>query len=131
MLVERFDANSYRVLLHAMDTHDLARRRGEVAEVLRRIRQPVLVGSIDTDTLYVPSDQHELARLLPDATLLAIDSPHGHDGFLIDAARFQADLLAFKQQSADASAPHPVDSVPSERLHARGVCPEAGLCSGV
>lgn len=130
MLVERFDANSYRVLLDAMDTHDLARRRGEVAEVLRRIHQPVLVGSIDTDTLYVPSDQHELARLLPDATLLAIDSPHGHDGFLIDAARFQADLLAFKQQSADASAPDRVDRTASEPIHARLGSPKARLCSG-
>ena len=84
-----------------MDTYDLARRRGDDA-VLRRIRQPVLVG---TDARYVPADQHALVRLLPDARLLAIDSTHGHDGFLIDAARFQADLLAFTQESADAFAP--------------------------
>jgi homoserine O-acetyltransferase/O-succinyltransferase len=128
-LVERFDANSYRVLLDAMDTHDLARRRGD-DEVLRRVRQPVLVGSIDTDALYVPADQYELARLLPDAKLLAIDSPHGHDGFLIDAARFQADLLAFKQQIADASAPDRADRAASGPLHARLASPKARLCSG-
>ena len=67
LLVDRFDANSYRVLLDAMDTHDLARERGDHEAVLRGIRQPVLVGSIDTDALYCPSDQRELARLIPGA----------------------------------------------------------------
>ena len=97
-LTERFDANSYRILIDALDTHDLARGRGDYEAVLRAIRQPVLVGSIDTDGLYVPSDQWELVRLIPNATLLAIDSVHGHDGFLIDAARFHDALLEFKSR---------------------------------
>jgi hypothetical protein len=37
-------------------------------------------------------------RLIPNATLLAIDSAHGHDGFLIDAARFHDALLEFKSR---------------------------------
>ncbi|MCK7574942.1 MAG: homoserine O-acetyltransferase [Chromatiales bacterium] len=45
-LTERFDANSYRILIDALDTHDLARGRGEYEAVLRAIRQPVLIGSI-------------------------------------------------------------------------------------
>jgi homoserine O-acetyltransferase/O-succinyltransferase len=104
LLVDRFDANSYRVLLDAMDTHDLARDRGSLEQVLRGIRQPVLVGSIDSDALYCPSDQRELARAIPGATLLRIDSDHGHDGFLIDADAYQADLLAFKNSVAQTSA---------------------------
>jgi homoserine O-acetyltransferase/O-succinyltransferase len=97
-LTERFDANSYRILIDALDTHDLARGRGDYEAVLRAIRQPVLIGSIDSDGLYVPSDQWELVRLIPNATLLAIDSVHGHDGFLIDAARFHDALLEFKSR---------------------------------
>lgn len=96
-LVERFDANSYRVLLDAMDTHDLARGRGDYESVLAGIRQPVLVGSIESDALYCPSDQLELARLIPRARLMNIASYDGHDGFLTDAALFQAELLAFKR----------------------------------
>ncbi len=99
-LVERFDANSYRVLLDAMDTHDLARRRGDYTAVLQSIRQPVLVGSIASDALYCPSDQRELVQFIPGARLLNIASTHGHDGFLIDAAAYQADLLAFIRQAA-------------------------------
>ncbi len=97
-LVARFDANSYRVLLDAMDTHDLSRGRGDYAAVLRGIRQPVLIGSIPSDLLYRPPEQRELVRLIPGARLLGIHSAHGHDGFLIDAAAYHADLLAFKQQ---------------------------------
>jgi homoserine O-acetyltransferase/O-succinyltransferase len=104
-LVDRFDANSYRVLLDAMDTHDLARRRGDHETVLRGIHQPVLVGSIGSDALYVPGDQWELARLIPGARYLPIDSDHGHDGFLIDAAAFHSDLLDFKRQTAGSARP--------------------------
>ena len=96
-LVERFDANSYRVLLDAMDTYDLARGRGDYESVLAGLRQPVLVGSIESDALYCPSDQLELARLIPRAHLLHIASNDGHDGFLTDAALFQTELLAFRR----------------------------------
>ena len=96
-LVERFDANSYRVLLDAMDTYDLARGRGDYESVLAGLRQPVLVGSIESDALYCPSDQLELARLIPRAHLLNIASNDGHDGFLTDAALFQTELLAFRR----------------------------------
>jgi homoserine O-acetyltransferase/O-succinyltransferase len=95
-LVDRFDANSYRRLLDAMDSHDVARGRGDYESVLRRIEQPVLVGSIKSDALYVPDDQRELARLIPGARFVEIDSVHGHDGFLIDAEAFHPELLAFK-----------------------------------
>lgn len=98
-LVERFDANSYRVLLDAMDSHDLARGRGAYPVVLAQIRQPVLVASIRSDALYVPADQEELASYLPAAEWLSIDSCHGHDGFLIDAAGFEPEIRAFVRQA--------------------------------
>lgn len=94
-LVERFDANAYCVLLDAMDSHDLARGRGTYEQVLQQIRQPVLIGSIASDALYVPADQEELASRLPNAEWLAIDSCHGHDGFLIDAAGFESGIRRF------------------------------------
>ncbi|MFZ4538976.1 homoserine O-acetyltransferase MetX [Propionivibrio sp.] len=116
-LVDRFDANSYRRLLDAMDTHDLSRGRGDYESVLRGIRQPVLVGSISSDGLYVPAEQHELARLIPGARLVEIDSEHGHDGFLIDAEAFHPALLAFKHNNASVAPRRsnaPVASHPQE-----------------
>lgn len=94
-LTRRFDANCYRLLLDALDSHDLGRGRGGCERALGQIRQPVLVGSISSDGLYVPDEQLRLANHLPRATLVAIDSPHGHDGFLIDAGRFEPCLRRF------------------------------------
>jgi homoserine O-acetyltransferase len=85
-LVRRFDARSYVTLTEAMDSHDIARGRGTYEHVLASIRQRTLIVSIDSDVLYPPSEQEELAVLMPNATLHSIASPHGHDGFLIDAA---------------------------------------------
>ncbi len=94
-LVERFDANSYLALIDAMDSHDLGRQRGVYELVLGRLRQPVLVGSITSDALYVAVDQQELAFLLPRGEFFEIDSEHGHDGFLIDAAAFEPQIRRF------------------------------------
>jgi len=102
-LGERFDANSYWVLLDAMDTHDLGRGRGPYQTVLKTIRQPVLIGSIPGDGLFCPSDQQELASQIPAARLLRIESSHGNDGFLIDAEGFRANLLAYKRESTTPS----------------------------
>lgn len=103
-LTRRFDANSYRLLLDALDSHDLGRGRGGCERALGHIRQPVLVGSISSDGLYVPDEQFYLAHHLPRATLMAIDSPHGHDGFLIDAARFEPCLRRFIAEQGLAAA---------------------------
>lgn len=86
-LVTRFDADTYVTLTRAMDSHDVARgreNRGTYEEVLRSIEIPALVVTIDSDVLYPPEEQIELASLLPDARLATLRSPHGHDAFLID-----------------------------------------------
>lgn len=113
-LAARFDANSYLSLLDAMDSHDLARNRGDFQEVLRQIKQPVLVGSVTSDALYVPAEQRELANGLPHAELLEIESSHGHDGFLIDAAIFEPRLRHFVQTRP--AVPVPTDTVVSRPL---------------
>ena len=81
---ERFDANTYVTLTHAMHTHDLSRSRGDYESVLANVRQPALVVSVSTDTLYPPQEQAHLADLLPNASYEILDCPHGHDGFLIE-----------------------------------------------
>jgi len=41
--VKRFDANCYIAITRKMDTHDIARDRGTLEEVLTSIKQPALV----------------------------------------------------------------------------------------
>lgn len=83
-LVQRFGAASYDVLTKAMDLHDIGRGRGTAADVLGRIEQPALVCGITSDVLYPESEQRVLAAGLANATYATIDSPHGHDAFLIE-----------------------------------------------
>jgi homoserine O-acetyltransferase len=102
-LVERFDPATYVALLDAMDTHDVARGRGDLDDVLRSVVQPTLVVSIDSDVLYWPWEQREVARLVPHARLAVLDSVHGHDAFLIDVDRLSEMVAEFRGSPAPAT----------------------------
>jgi homoserine O-acetyltransferase len=104
-LVDRFDPATYVTLTKAMDTHDVSRGRGDHEEVLRSIRQPTLVVSIDSDVLYFPSEQREVASLVPNARLAVMDSPHGHDAFLIDVDRLSDMVADFRGRPQRRAAP--------------------------
>jgi homoserine O-acetyltransferase/O-succinyltransferase len=97
-LVERFDANTYVTLTRAMDTHDVGRGRGGWREALATVRAPALVLSIDTDVLYPPVEQEELAAALPAGRLVRLGSPHGHDAFLIEGEAVNALVSGFRKQ---------------------------------
>jgi homoserine O-acetyltransferase/O-succinyltransferase len=99
-LVERFNARTYVALSHALDSHDVGRERGGVAAALARITQPAFVLGITTDVLYPPQEMQALADGLPDATLSWLDSPHGHDAFLIELADVSARIKAFRASVA-------------------------------
>ncbi|MFI7277244.1 homoserine O-acetyltransferase [Streptomyces sp. NPDC049879] len=97
-LVRRFDAASYVVLSDAMNAHDVGRDRGGVAAALRRVRAATLVAAVDSDRLYPPSQQAELAGGIAGADgLRVIRSARGHDGFLAETEQVGAllrELLA-------------------------------------
>lgn len=84
-LVARFDAGSYVALTEAMNTHDLGRDRGGLDAVLGRIETPIVVAAIDSDRLYPVRLLAEIADRAPACdTFEIIESPYGHDGFLIE-----------------------------------------------
>ncbi|PLW70546.1 homoserine O-acetyltransferase [Streptomyces sp. SCUT-3] len=84
-LVRRFDAGSYVTLTEAMNAHDVGRGRGGTAAALRRVTARTLVAGVDSDRLYPLAQQAELAAGVPGADRLrVIESPHGHDGFLVE-----------------------------------------------
>ncbi|MFI9103096.1 homoserine O-acetyltransferase [Streptomyces fildesensis] len=90
-LVGRFDAGSYVVLSEAMNTHDIGRGRGGTRAALRRVTARTLVAAVDSDRLYPPVQQAELAAGIPSADRLrVVRSPYGHDGFLIETDQVAA-----------------------------------------
>ncbi|WP_217574123.1 homoserine O-acetyltransferase [Streptomyces sp. GbtcB7] len=90
-LVRRFDAGSYVTLAEAMNSHDIGRDRGDTRTALRRVTARTLVAGVDSDRLYPPSQQAELAAAIPAADRLRlVESPYGHDGFLIETEQVAA-----------------------------------------
>jgi homoserine O-acetyltransferase/O-succinyltransferase len=97
-LVHRFDAASYVRLTEMMNAHDVGRGRGGAAAALARVRARTLVAGVTSDRLYPVEQQVELVAGIPDAgELRLIDSPYGHDGFLVEAptvSELLSELLA-------------------------------------
>jgi homoserine O-acetyltransferase len=115
--VARFDANCYIHLTRKLDTHDIARGRRRtnadrsqtkekngdqaqkteeaLAEVLRTLPPRALVIGIETDGLFTPSEQKLIATHVPDAELVIIPSPEGHDGFLLEFELINGHILNF------------------------------------
>lgn len=83
-LVQRFDANCYIHLTHAMDSHDISAGRGAYEEVLKSIQQPALIVGIDPDYLYPIAEQEVLATHIPNTTFHVLKSDFGHDAFLVE-----------------------------------------------
>ncbi len=84
-LAKRFDANTYLVLVDVMNTHDIGRGRGGVEATLASIQVPVQAVAIDTDRLFPPSLQQQIADYAAHGEeLITLHSPFGHDGFLIE-----------------------------------------------
>jgi homoserine O-acetyltransferase len=84
----RFDANSYIVLVEAMNSHDVGRGRGGVAAALGRVTAQSVVVGIDSDRLFPVDGQRTIAAHLPNnidgPTAVVLESGYGHDGFLIE-----------------------------------------------
>lgn len=90
-LVRRFDAGSYVTLAEAMNRHDIGRGRGGTRAALSRVTARTLVAGVDSDRLYPLSQQAELAAGIPTADhVRVVESPYGHDGFLIEVEQVAA-----------------------------------------
>ncbi|MET7744954.1 homoserine O-acetyltransferase [Streptomyces sp. NPDC005385] len=90
-LVRRFDAGSYVTLSEAMNSHDIGRGRGGTRAALSRVTARTLIAGVDSDRLYPPTQQAELAAGIRTADRpRVIESPYGHDGFLIEVEQVAA-----------------------------------------
>ncbi len=98
-LVRRFDANSYLLLTKAMALHDIGRGRGGTEAAMARLRVPVLAIGVESDILYPLYQSQEIVAAARAAGRAArsveLDSPHGHDAFLIEHDQVGIPLSAF------------------------------------
>lgn len=94
--LDRFDPVTYVKLTEQMDSHDIGRGRGGLADnVLAHVEIPVCVLGIDSDVLYPLREQEELVRGMPNAELKIIHSDAGHDGFLLEQDQVAAHIKSF------------------------------------
>ncbi|KAI1921769.1 hypothetical protein LOZ53_004504 [Ophidiomyces ophidiicola] len=122
--VKRFDSNCYIAITRKLDTHDISRHRVDassstpVKDALAQIQQPTLVIGIESDGLFTFAEQQEMAECIPDSRLRTIDSPEGHDAFLLQFEQVNHHILEFFREvlpeimsldgRADASGDHVV-----------------------
>lgn len=85
-LVARFDAGSYACLSRSMQSQDVGRGRGGVAAALATVTATARVVAIDSDRLFPPALSREIATHVRGAAPVdLLSTPHGHDGFLVEA----------------------------------------------
>ena len=101
--VKRFDSNCYIAITRKLDTHDVSRNRvppetphAIAAQLaLAQIKQPALVTGIESDGLFTFAEQQEIAAAIPNSRLRTIDSPEGHDAFLLQFEQVNNHILEF------------------------------------
>ncbi|RDW77229.1 homoserine o-acetyltransferase [Coleophoma cylindrospora] len=99
--VKRFDGNCYIAITRKLDTHDVSRYRvaadspTPIQDALAQIEQPTLVIGIESDGLFTFDEQKEIAAGIPNSTLRKIDSPEGHDAFLLQFEQVNHHILEF------------------------------------
>jgi homoserine O-acetyltransferase len=103
--VERFDANTYLLMTKALDYFDpAARHGGDLSAALAGVKAESLVISFTTDWRFDPSRSREIVRALldgdKDVSYAEIDSPHGHDAFLMPDEVYFAVLRAYLEEVA-------------------------------
>ncbi|GBC93371.1 Homoserine O-acetyltransferase [bacterium HR15] len=93
--LKRFDPYCYLYITRAMDTYDLAATygAGDLARALSRVEAEMLFISFTSDWLFPPSGQQEAVAVLQAlgkrAQHVIIDSPWGHDSFLVERVKPQ------------------------------------------
>lgn len=102
---ESFDANTYLLMTKALDYFDpAAPHGGNLATALAPAQCPFLVVSFSTDWRFPPWRSRELVDALVRAdkpvSYANIDSPHGHDAFLLPEPRYQAVFAGFMARVA-------------------------------
>lgn len=86
--VDRFDANSYLYITKAVDYFDAAYKYGSLENAFKRTNAKFLIMSFTSDWLFPTAQSKELVQALTkegkDVSFCEIESPCGHDAFLLE-----------------------------------------------
>ncbi|MEC9340359.1 MAG: homoserine O-acetyltransferase, partial [Pseudomonadota bacterium] len=98
--VDRFDANTYLLMTKALDYFDPAREfNDDLTAAMAETRARFLVVSFSSDWRFSPERSREIVKALHDAgrpvSYAEIESPDGHDAFLLPHAHYAATLTGF------------------------------------
>ncbi len=97
--IERFDANSYLYITKAMDYFDIARSYGSLDEAFAVVKAKYLFVSYSSDWLFPSEQSREMVRALKhnkkDVSFIEIDSPYGHDAFLVEYEQLKRIIVPF------------------------------------
>lgn len=88
IFVDRFDANSYLYITKAVDLYDTEQKHGPLAEAFKKTNAKFLIISFTSDWLFPTSQSKEIVEALmkahKDVSFCEIESPCGHDAFLLE-----------------------------------------------
>jgi homoserine O-acetyltransferase len=101
---QRFDANSYLYITKAMDYFDLAGAYGSLKSAFSAVTARCLFVSYSSDWLFPTSQSLEMVRALlsngKNVSFIEIDSPYGHDAFLVEEEKLSRIIAGFLQGAA-------------------------------
>jgi homoserine O-acetyltransferase len=97
--IERFDANSYLYITKAMDYFDLVREHGSLRQAFCNTACRFFIISFSSDWLFTPEQSEEMVHALgaegKEVTCCNIQSPYGHDAFLLEDRELGALISGF------------------------------------
>jgi homoserine O-acetyltransferase len=106
--VRRFDANSYLHITWAMDHFDLVARYGSLEKAFAPSQAEYLLVALSSDWLFFPEQTRELGKVLLGqkkiVSLVELESPYGHDAFLLEVANLSQVIYGFLEKPAFESA---------------------------
>jgi homoserine O-acetyltransferase/O-succinyltransferase len=100
-----FDANTYLLMTKALDYFDPAREKdGDFSATMGLAKARFLIISFTTDWRFAPERSREIVTALLnnhlDVSYAEIDSPHGHDSFLMEDAHYHGIIRAYMDNIA-------------------------------
>jgi homoserine O-acetyltransferase len=102
--VRRFDANSYLHITWAMDHFDLVHRYGSLDRAFAPSGAEFLLVALSSDWLFFPEQTRELGRVLlrnkKVVSVVELESPYGHDAFLLEVANLSQVIYGFLEKPA-------------------------------
>lgn len=88
VFVDRFDANSYLYITKAVDLYDAAAKQGSLVNAFKKANAKFLIMSFTSDWLFPTNQSKEIVNALikakKDVSFCEIESPCGHDAFLLE-----------------------------------------------